>query len=314
MILKELKDEIVTLKKEKGVAILAHYYQPIEIQEVADYLGDSLGLSRIANEKVDLEYIIFAGVLFMAETASILNQKKHIFIPSKSAGCPLASFLSPKEVKAYRNKYPNYPVITYVNSTAAVKAESDVCCTSSNAVKIVEKACQEFDSKGVLFGPDKNLASYTEEQVNIEIIKMPENGHCYVHSRLSLEKLKEIKGKYPKAKILVHPECNDDVRHAADFIGSTAQMYNYVKQNHQKIKQFIIGTEIGLLERMKRDFPNNFFYLAKAEMICEDMKMNSLDTIKNILLNLEDSSLEVRVPENIAKRAIKPINRMLEYS
>ena len=314
MTTKQLQEEILTLKKNNDVIILAHYYQPIEIQEIADFLGDSLGLSRTAKEKANSEYIIFAGVDFMAETASILNPDKHVLIPNPESFCPMAAFLTPEMVRDFKKINPSLPAVVYVNSTAAVKAESDICCTSANAVRIVEKISHEFDIDSVLFGPDANLADYAEQLSEIKTIKMPENGHCYVHSQITVEDIKAIKEKYPKANLIVHPECIRDVRDLSDFVGSTTRMYNYVKENSSKMSEYIIGTEVGLLERLTQDFPNNNFYLAKDKLICWNMKKHNLELIKYLLENLDDKAFEVKVPLEIAKRAIKPIEKMLEFS
>jgi len=314
MTLNELQKEIVDLKDNKDVTILAHYYQELEIQGIADYIGDSLGLSRTVKEKADTKYIIFAGVLFMAETASILNQDKKILIPSLEACCPLANYLNREIVKEYRKEYPELPIVTYVNSTAEVKAESDICCTSSNSVNIVKKISKEFDVNEVLFGPDNNLGQYIEERSGINVIKMPGNGHCYVHSHLTIDHIKEVEEDYPEAKVLVHPECKKEVRDYADFIGSTAGIYNYVEENHIEYQNFIIGTEKGLLERLAADFPKNGFYLASEGLLCEDMKKNKLETIKMLLEDLENDQFEVKVPKEVAQRAFHPIRKMLEFS
>jgi quinolinate synthase len=310
----KLKEEILKLKERNDVTILGHYYQPIEIQQIADYIGDSLGLSQIVKEKVNTEYIIFAGVDFMAETASILNQDKHVLIPNPESCCPMAAFLTPEKVLDFKNKFPDLPIVLYINSTAEVKAESDICCTSSNAVKIVEKISKEYNVNAVLFGPDANLADYAEQLSNIKTIKMPENGHCYVHSQITENDIYSIKAKYPQAKLLVHPECIRKVRELADFVGSTTRMYNFVKENSSKFNEFIIGTEIGLLDRLKEDFPNQKLYLAKDKLICYNMKKHNLELIKYILENLAMNPFEVKVPPKIAKRALKPIERMLNYS
>jgi len=312
--LNELQEEILKLKKNSDVTILGHYYQPIEIQQIADYLGDSLGLSRIAKDKVNTEYIIFAGVDFMAETASILNQDKHVLIPNPESCCPMAEFLTPEKVLDFKKRFPDLPVVMYVNSTAAVKAESDICCTSSNAVRIVERISREYDANSVLFGPDANLADYAEQLSNIKTIKMPKNGHCYVHSQITENDINIIKTKYPQAKLLVHPECTRKVRELADFVGSTTRMYNFVKENSSKFDEFIIGTEVGLLNRLQEDFPNQKLYLAKDKLICYNMKKNNLELIKFILENLVTNPFEVKVPPEIAKKALKPIERMLNYS
>ncbi|MFX1498203.1 MAG: quinolinate synthase NadA [Promethearchaeota archaeon] len=314
MKLSQLQEEVLKLKKNRDVTILGHYYQPIEIQQIADYLGDSLGLSRIAKEKVETKYIIFAGVDFMAETASILNQDKHVLIPNPESCCPMAAFLTSEQVLEYKKNFPDLPIVVYVNSTATVKAESDICCTSSNAVKIVERISRDYNTNAVLFGPDANLADYAEELSNIKTIKMPEKGHCYVHSQITPNDIREIKSTHPHARVLVHPECIREVRHQADFVGSTTRMYNYVKENSLKINEFIIGTEVGLVERLKQDFPDNKLYLAKEKLICYNMKKHNLELIKYILENLENNPYEVKVPSDIAKRALKPIEKMLEYS
>ncbi|MFX1385088.1 MAG: quinolinate synthase NadA [Promethearchaeota archaeon] len=312
MNIKKLQNEISDLKKNNDVTILAHYYQPIEIQEIADFLGDSLGLSRTAKEKTNTEYIIFAGVDFMAETASILNQDKHVLIPNPESCCPMAAFLKPDMVRDFKNLYPNLPAIVYVNSTAVVKAECDICCTSANAIKIVNKIKDEFKSEAVLFGPDANLADYVEYKSKIKTIKMPNDGNCYVHSMLTSKDVNQIKNKYPNAIFLAHPECIREVRKLADFVGSTTQMFNYAKESENK--EFIIGTEKGLLERLKADFPNKKFYLAKEKMICYNMKKHNLELIKYLLENLDDKNFEVKVPKQVAERALLPINKMLDYS
>ncbi|MFX1589538.1 MAG: quinolinate synthase NadA [Promethearchaeota archaeon] len=311
---KHLQEEIIKLKSQNDVLVLAHYYQPIEIQEIADFLGDSLKLSRIAKEEVNTEYIIFAGVDFMAETASILNQDKHILIPNPESCCPMAAFLTPEKVIEFKKNFPETPTVVYVNSTAAVKAESDICCTSANAVKVVKKISEEFAVNKVLFGPDAHLADYAEQFSKIETIKMPPEGHCYVHSQISIENIKATKYKYPNAKILVHPECIREVRDFADFVGSTSQMYNRIKNSSTDEREFIIGTEIGLLERMSQDFPEKKYYLAKEKLICYNMKKHNLELIKYLLENLDDKSHEVKVPTEIAKKALRPIEKMLVYS
>jgi len=310
----DLSKEIELLKKQNDVTILAHYYQSIEIQRIADYLGDSLGLSRIAKDKANTKYIIFAGVDFMAETASILNQKKHVILPNPESCCPMAAFLDPEKVKLYRKEHPNLPVVTYVNSTAAVKAESDVCCTSSNAVKIVKKISKEFGTEAVLFGPDSNLADYAEQKSGIKCIKMPENGHCYVHSQITMDDFRNAKENHPDGLVLVHPECKREVRDVADFVGSTAQMYNRVKNASKQEKTFIIGTEMGLLERMAEDFPQKNYYSIREGLICYNMKKHTIELIKYVLENLDDKNFEVKVPEEIAKKALKPIEKMLKLS
>ncbi|MHA2288740.1 MAG: quinolinate synthase NadA [Promethearchaeota archaeon] len=311
MSVKQIQEEIIELKKSTGTTILAHYYQPIEVQEIADHLGDSLGLSRLAKQEKS-DRIIFAGVDFMAETASILNQDKKVLIPNPESCCPMAAFLTPEMVISFKKEYPNVPVVVYVNSTAAVKAESDICCTSSNAVKIVKRISEEFGSDTVLFGPDANLADYAEQLSDIKVIKMPENGHCYVHSQIKTEHIVIARANFPQAKILVHPECKREVRDLSDFVGSTAQMYNRVQKSDEL--EFVIGTEKGLIERMAQDNPKKKFHPVMEKLVCYNMKKNTIELMKYVLENLDDETFEVKVLPNIAKKAVKPIQKMLDYS
>ncbi len=314
MPIKQLQEDIIKLKQEQDVVILAHYYQPIEIQEIADFIGGSLELSRTAKENVNTEYIIFAGVDFMAETASIINQDKHVLIPNYESCCPMAAFLTPEMVRQFKKEHPGLPAVVYVNSTATVKAESDICCTSANAVKIVKQISKEFNVEAVLFGPDANLADYTEQISGIGCVKMPEGGHCYVHSQIKPEHIRTAQQEYPNAKVLVHPECIREVRKLADFVGSTTHMYNTVKSSSTEVEEFIIGTEIGLIERMAQDFPHKKFYSAMDKLICYNMKKNTIELMKYVLEHLDDKNFEVKVPPEIAKRAVKPIEKMLDYS
>ena len=314
MSIKQIQEEVIKMKKETSTTILAHYYQPIEIQEVADHLGDSLGLSRFAKE-VESEYIIFAGVDFMAETASILNQDKHVLIPNPESCCPMAAYLTVEKVRDFKLKNPNLPVVVYVNSTADVKAESDICCTSSNAAKIVKEISKVKGTKAVLFGPDANLADYAEEKSGIRCIKMPEEGNCYVHSQLTIDDIKNSRINHPDAFIVVHPECTRQVRNLSDFVGSTAQMYKRVEESSTNEIEFVIGTERGLMERMAQDFPEKKFYSARDDgMVCYNMKKNTIELMKYVINHLDDSMFEVKVSPEIAKKALKPIEKMLEYS
>ncbi|NHJ20832.1 MAG: quinolinate synthase NadA [Candidatus Lokiarchaeota archaeon] len=313
MSVKQIQEEILKLKKRSDTIILAHYYQPIEIQEIADHLGDSLGLSRLAKE-TNSEYIVFAGVDFMAETASILNQDKHVLIPNPESCCPMAAYLTAQKVRDFKSQYPNLPVVVYVNSTAETKAESNICCTSSNAARIVKRISESGNTDAVLFGPDANLADYAEQKSGIKCIKMPEKGNCYVHSQLTIEDMKKIKAQYPNSQILVHPECIREVRELADFVGSTAQMYNLVKKSNNNNSEFCIGTERGLLERMTQDFPNKEFHLIHEKLLCYNMKKNTIELMRYVLDHLDDPMFEVKVPPEIAKRALRPIEKMLEYS
>jgi len=250
----------------------------------------------------------------MAETASILNQDKKILIPNPESCCPMAAYLTAEKVKEFKIKNKNIPVVVYVNSTAEVKAESDICCTSSNAVNIVKKISKEFNVNKVLFGPDAHLADYAEQKSGIKTIKMPPEGNCYVHAQITAEDVKSIKKAHKDAKLLVHPECRREVRELSDFVGSTAQMYNRVRNSSSNEVEFIIGTEIGLLERMKEDFPGKKYYPVKEKLICYNMKKHNLELIKYILENPNDENFEVKVPSDIAEKALIPIEKMLDYS
>lgn len=310
----ELETEIIYLKSKLDVSILAHNYQMQEIQRVADYIGDSLGLAQIANEEANSKYIIFAGVNFMAETTSILNPDKKILIPHPESKCPMASYLPAEKIIRYKKRFPNLPTVLYVNSTARAKAEADICCTSSNSVIIVDQIAEEYNTNSVLFGPDANLADYVEGRTGIKTIKIPEKGHCVVHSQLKVEDIIQTKERHPSAVILAHPECKKEVLELVDEIGSTSFMYNYVKESPKDNKEFIIGTEKGLVDRMKNDFPNKQFYLPSSKMVCYNMKKHNLELIIYLLKNPEDKSFEVKVPKNVAKKARISINRMLKYS
>ncbi len=312
--IQESQKLILNLKKEKDVTILAHYYQTLEIQEIADFVGDSLGLSKIARDHPNTKNIIFAGVLFMAETASILNPGKRVLMPDKQAGCPLASFLDGNTVNMYKEKYPRVPIVVYINSTAETKAETDVVCTSSNAIKVVQGIQNEFKSKKVLFGPDENLADYVRQKTGINIINLPDEGFCYVHNVIKDLDVIKVKNEHPNALITVHPECKREVRELADHIGSTKGMYDYVKKNASKGNEFIIGTELGFVQRVQKDFPNNKIYPIKENFICRNMKLSTLEKIFNLLNNLNNDKHKVTVPDNIANKARICLEKMLKYS
>jgi len=296
---KGVREEIEKLKKEKNAVILAHNYQILELQEIADFVGDSLELSRAA-ANTDAEILIFCGVDFMAETASILNPDKKVIIPSKSAICPMAAQLSPGMIRKAKER--GIPFITYVNSSAECKAEADVCCTSSNAAQIAKAL--EFDE--IFLGPDANLAKFAEERSGKKVIPIPADGYCYVHKAFEDKDVEEARRLYPNAEIVVHPECNTVVQAKADYVGSTSQMMRYVGESLSN--QFVIGTEIGLIERLKHDYPEKKFYPLK-ESVCLEMKMNTPEKLLNALKNEE---FVVKVPEDVAKRAFKSVNRMLE--
>lgn len=296
--------EIQRLKREKNAVILAHCYQNIEIDEIADFVGDSLYLSQMA-EKTDADIIIFAGVYFMAQTAKILNPAKKVILPNLKAGCDMADMINLQQLREFKNKFPNVPTVCYINSTAEVKAECDICCTSSNAIKIVES----LKSPKVLFLPDKNLGRWVEKQLgNVEVITY--NGCCPIHNKLNPTGIKETKSQYPNALVLAHPECVEDFLNLADYVGSTTGIMNYVKSSNEK--EFIVATEKGVLDRLKRDYPNKKFYdINNTPSICQSMKLN---TVKDIYNALQNEAPEITVDKEIAQKALKCIERMLEVS
>ena len=304
--LNKLQREIIALKNDKNAIILAHNYQTGDIQEIADFVGDSLELCIKASEIQDADLIVFCGVDFMAETAAILNPDKRIVLPDIEAECPMAHMLTANELRIYKERYPDAAVVLYVNTLAEAKAEADILCTSANAVKVVES----LEEKRILFGPDMNLAWYVSHQVkDKEIIPAPEGGHCYVHKMFNLGDLYFLREKYPDADILVHPECDPEVQEYADYIMSTGGMIKHVSESNKKT--FIIGTEVDLVTRLKRENPDKNIIPALKEAICENMKLNNLTKVKNSLINEE---FEVKVRTEIAGKAKRAIDRMLELS
>jgi quinolinate synthase len=308
--MKSLKERILELKKEKNAVILAHYYQEADIQDVADYVGDSLGLSQEAM-KVDADIIVFAGVHFMAETAKILNPTKKVLLPDLKAGCSLAESCPPDSFKKFLDKHPDHIVITYVNCSAEIKALSDIVCTSSNAVKIVESVPKDTP---IIFAPDKNLGKYIIEKTGRDMLLW--DGSCVVHEAFSLDKLIALYKQHPDAKIIAHPESETHILKTAAYIGSTAGMINYVKTDPSN--KFIVATEAGILHKMQQEVPNKILIPAPAKedntcacSECGYMKMNTLQKVYDCLLN---ETPEILVPENIRKRALIPIERMLELS
>jgi len=298
-----ITEKIKKLKREKNAVILAHYYVDGAIQDVADFVGDSLELARKARE-IEGEIIVFCGVYFMAETAKILNPERKVLIPYYKAGCLMADMAISEEIKEFKKKNPEYTVVTYVNSSADVKAVSDICCTSANAVKIVES----LENEKVLFVPDKNLGSYVAEKVRNKEIKVW-NGYCPVHQKLTLEEVKRRKRENPGALLLVHPECRKEVRDLADFVGSTSQIIRFVKESN--VEKVIVGTEIGIIHQLKRFKPEVEFIPAYSEFICDQMKMI---TPERLLRALEEEQFEVKVEPEIAEKAERAIIRMLEVS
>ena len=297
---KELINRINKLKKEKNAIILAHCYQNIEIDLVADFVGDSLGLSQLA-AKTDADKIIFAGVYFMAETAKILNPTKKVYLPNVS-GCDMADMINLEQIKNFKAENPNIPVVCYINSTAAVKSECDVCCTSSNAIEVVKS----LNTSEVLFVPDKCLANWVEKNLkNVKITAY--QGYCPTHFKINAEDILNKKKENPRAIILSHPECKNEVVEISDFVGSTTQMMEYCKKSNKK--EFIVATELGVAQRLQRDYPNKKIIPISNEIFCPSMKEN---TLEDILYTLENENNEVKVNENIAKKAINCIDRMLK--
>lgn len=296
---KELIERINKLKKEKNAVILAHIYQRPEIYNVADFIGDSYGLSKKATE-TDAEIIVFCGVDFMAESAYILNPDKTVLIPTRLANCPMAAMVDVEGLRKLKAQYHNAAVVSYVNTTADVKAESDICCTSANAIKVVNS----LEEDEVIFVPDSNLAHYVMRHTDKKII--PWNGWCYVHNKFSPEGLIRAKAMHLAAKVLVHPECIPEVVDLADEVFSTTGMVNYVKQSPDKT--FIIATEIGVIERLKLEFPEKVFFQAPPGGTCLQMKKT---TLALVLDALEKEQFKVTVPENIRVRAKKALDKML---
>jgi len=304
--LNELQKEIIELKKNKNAIILAHNYQTGDIQEIADFIGDSLELCIKASQIEDADLVVFCCVDFMAETAAILNPNKLIVLPDANAECPMANMLSAKELRKYKERYPDAAVVLYVNTLAETKAEADILCTSANAVKIVESLEEDI----ILFGPDANLGWFVSNQVKDKnIIPTPEGGHCYVHKMFNLADLYFLREKYPDADILVHPECDPEVQKYADYVLSTGGMINHVKKSVNDT--FIIGTEYDLVTRLRRENPDKKFIPALEEAICENMKLHTLEKVKNSLLTQE---YVVKVPEDVAEKAKIAIDRMLKVS
>lgn len=307
--LDELKKRILSLKKEKNALIMAHYYQRDEIQEIADFIGDSLALARQA-AKTDADIILMCGVHFMGETAKILCPDKKVLVPDAAAGCSLADSCDPEEFAAFVAEHPDHTVVSYVNTSAAVKAHTDIVVTSGNARKIIDSL--PADEK-IIFGPDKNLGGYINSVTGREMLLW--NGACHVHERFSLEKILNMKKEHPGAKILVHPECKKPLQMIADKVGSTAALLDFASRDDAK--EYIVVTESGILYEMRKACPEKTFLAAPAEDAecqcneCDYMKMNTLQKVYDALLN---ESPEINVDPELAEKALRPIERMLELS
>ncbi len=305
MDISEFQRKITELKGEKDALLLAHNYQIPEIQEIADFVGDSLELCRKAQGVEDRELIVFCGVDFMAETASVLNPSKRVVIPDTGARCPLAANLPIEVLKKYKAANPGAPTVIYVNTLAEAKAEADIICTSANAAEIVAR----LDADTVLLGPDRNLAWYASQRnPDKTVIPVPDDGHCYVHRFLGDgSEAMELKKKYPDAELLVHPECEPEFQLKADHVLSTGGMYKRCKESDAEV--FIIGTEVGMVDRLRREIPGKTFLPARQYAECAAMKRITLENTYEALLN---EAPVVRVPNDIARRARVPIERMLE--
>ncbi len=304
----DLFEEIKKIKKEKNAIILAHYYQEPDIQDIADYIGDSLGLAQFA-EKTKADIIVFAGVHFMGETAKILNPDKKVLLPDLKAGCSLSDSAPPDLFKKFKEKHPDHKIITYINCSAEIKALSDIICTSSNAKAIVESLPKE---QSIIFAPDKNLGAYINKVTGRNMLLW--NGSCMVHEIFSLEKITKLKIRHPKAKFIAHPECEEPILAIADYIGSTTALLNYTLKDDAK--EFIIATETGILHQMQKSNPDKSFIPAPPNnsCACNNCPYMKLNTLEKLYLCMKYETPEIILDENILKAAKLPIQKMLEIS
>ena len=299
----DIQERIQELKEQRGAVVLAHNYQLPEVQELADYTGDSLGLSRRAAE-TEADIIVFCGVYFMAETASILCPDKTVLVPDRQAGCPMVGMSPVDALEELKEEHPDAVVVSYVNSSAEMKAMSDYCCTSSNAVEVVESITP---GREIIFVPDQYLGSYVQEQTGRDLVLY--RGYCPTHSRIVREDLLELKEQYPDAEVMVHPECRPEIRELADYVESTGGMCRRAAETDAE--DIIVGTEIGLIYRLRRENPDKRFHVASEAAICPNMKQI---TREKILWSLQDLQHEVTVPDDVRKRALKAVNRMVEVA
>ncbi|MCK5533631.1 quinolinate synthase NadA [bacterium] len=302
MFKEQLQEKIQKLKEKRNAVILAHSYQIEEIQEVADFVGGSLALSYKAAQ-TQAKVILFCGVRFMAETASILCPDKIILLPDMNAGCPLADMVTAEDLKELKNKHPQAKIVGYVNTTAQVKAELDVCCTSGNAVNIIESLKNEEE---IIFVPDKNLGSFVKKKTGKNIILW--NGFCPVHVKISVKDIEDKKRLYPNAKVIVHPECRPEVIEIADEVLSTGGMCKYAREN-TKIKQIIVGTEVGLLHKLRNENPKKNFYPVSESIICPDMKIT---TLEKVYWALENMKYEIKVSSDLRFKAKRGVDEMVK--
>jgi quinolinate synthase len=304
----DLEQEIARLKREMNAVILAHYYQDSEIQDVADFVGDSLQLSQQAAD-TSADVIVFAGVLFMAETAKILNPSKLVLLPDLKAGCSLADGCPPDLFRAFLERYPGHTVVSYINCSAEVKALSDIICTSSNAEKIIRQIPPE---RPIIFGPDQHLGRYVMKKTGREMVLWP--GSCIVHEMFSEKSLVQLQERHPQALVLAHPECSDAVLRHADYIGSTTGILTYA--THSPAREFIVATESGILHQMQKACPDKLFISAPGEggCACSECPHMKLNTMEKLYLCMRDRNPEITLDEDLRQRALRPIQRMLEMS
>ncbi len=297
-----VKEKILKLKKEKNAIILAHFYAPDETQAIADYVGDSFYLAKVA-KTTQAEIIVFCGVSFMGESAKIINPEKKVLMPDMKADCPMAHMADIEKIRELRERYDDLMVVCYINSTAEIKANSDICVTSSNALEIVKK----LPAKNIFFIPDRNLGRFVKEMIPEKNIIL-NDGYCPVHANMKKEEVLRQRRLHPEALVLAHPECEKEVCELADYLGSTLDIINFA--NSSDTKEFIILTEKGVLYELKRNNPEKSFYFVEATPICPDMKLNSLE---NILSVLENENNEIELDEMLMKKALVPLDRMLEF-
>jgi quinolinate synthase len=304
----DLFSEIKKLKKQKNAIILAHYYQEPDIQDAADFIGDSLGLSQQA-AKTTADIIVFAGVHFMAETAKILSPQKKVLLPDPNAGCSLADACPADKFSEFKKKYPDHIVITYVNCSAEIKALSDIICTSTNAQKIVETLPKD---QKIIFAPDKNLGKYIEKQTGRKMVLW--DGSCMVHEIFSLKKIMQLKEQHPKAKFIAHPECEENILQIADYVGSTTGLLNYTIKSLEQ--EFIVATETGIIYQMQKSSPQKTFIPAPPNnsCACNDCPHMKLNTLEKLYHCLRDEKPEIILDKDLIEKAVKPIKRMLEIS
>ena len=308
----KLIEKILSLKKEKDVLILAHNYQREGVQLIADLLGDSLGLAKKVVNATQ-KNIIFAGVRFMAETAKVLNPNKRIHFPGKGSLCRMAAYLKADMIREYKKKNPNIPIVLYINSTAESKIMTDIVCTSSNAAKVVKYIQQQTNAPKIGFGPDRNLGDYVSKQTGIPMDIIPAEGNCYVHNMYSVEDVQSAKKEHPEATLLVHPEAPAEVLEHADFVGSTSMIIQYPK-DHPEISSYIIGTEIGVTEQLRRFHPEKKFYPLNQKAVCFAMKTTTLDSVLDCLEKIDTDEFIVELDKDTIKKSQNAIQKMIEIS